>query len=265
MTTARTTLIALCLLLLAACAGLPARDSDVDAVLAASGFDDQMAWLQKPLRPETASGVLALLPDDWVAVVNATVAQTVKTDVIRADLRQELKRSLSASELQRVRKFYEGPTGRRVAALESGKLDSRLEDAGNASDAATLDALAEATGTGKAVSRLAEHALGDAVDIALRTGCFGSTRLPLAGLLGGMVKKAQLAALRGAVNERVRERYAALTPAEQADYLAFAQGSEGRKFFAARSTLMLARAEEAGKALGTQLTPRIDALCRESP
>lgn len=258
----RTALPALLALLLAACASLPARDSDVDAALTASGFDDQMAWLQQPLRPDITKGPLALMPDDWVDVVNATVAQTIQTETIRASLKDELKKNMDAGDLQRVRAFYESPTGRRVAALESGKLDSRL-DSSSAADTATLDALAEATGTGKAVSRLAEHALGDAVDIALRTGCFGSTRLPLAGLLSGVVKKAQLLTLRTAVNERIRERYAALTPAEQSDYLAFAQGTPGRKFFDSRTALLLAKAEEAGKALGAQLTPRIDALCQE--
>ncbi|MDF2445651.1 MAG: hypothetical protein K0S46_887 [Moraxellaceae bacterium] len=252
----------LALLLLTACASLPGRDSDIDALLTASGLDAQLAWLQQPLQPDSDSGVLSLLPDEWVSVVNGTVADIVKADVIRSSLRDEIRRNLSARELAEVQKFYESPTGRQVAALESGRLDARLDETRDG-DTATLDALADATGVSKAVSQLAENALGDAVDIALKNGCFGLDKTPLASLLGGVMKKAQLRALRAAVNERIRVRYAALSPDDQSRYLAFARSRAGNRFFASRTGVMTGAAQQAGTALGAQLTPQISKICNE--
>lgn len=258
----RTAPLACLLLLLSACATMPGRESDIDALLDASGLNAQLAWLQQPLRPDQDAGVLSLLPDEWVAAVNGTVADLVKTDDIRASLRDEIRRNLSAKELADVQRFFASPTGRQVAALESGRLDNGLKDAGTG-DAPDLDTLAEATGVSKAVSRLAENALGDAVDIALRNGCFGLEKTPLASLLGGVMKKAQLRALRAAVNERVRDRYAALRPEDRGNYLAFAQSRAGRRFFQSRTSVMTSAAEKAGTALGAELTPQIRRICHE--
>lgn len=251
------------ILSLASCASLPGRESDIDALLTASGLDAQLAWLQQPLQTDSDSGVLSLLPDEWVSVVNGTVADMVKADVIRGSLREEIRKNLSARELAEVQKFYDSATGRQVAALESGRLDGRLQEAATGDDTATLDALANATGVSKAVSRLAENALGDAVDIALKNGCFGLDKTPLASLLGGVMKKAQLRALRLAVNDRIRDRYAALAPEDQSRYLAFAQSRAGQKFFASRTNVMTDAAQQAGTALGTQLTPEISKICNK--
>lgn len=258
----RTASLACLFLLLSACATMPGRESDIDALLDASGLNAQLAWLQQPLRPDEDAGVLSLLPDEWVTAVNGTVADLVKADDIRASLRNEIRRNLSAKELADVQRFFASPSGRQVAALESGRLDSRLRDAA-AGDTADLDTLAEATGVSKAVSRLAENALGDAVDIALRNGCFGLDKTPLASLLGGVMKKAQLRALRAAVNDQVRDRYAALAAEDRANYLAFAQSRAGRRFFQSRTAVMTGAADKAGAALGAQLTPQISKICRE--
>jgi hypothetical protein len=255
-------LIALLLpVLLTACAALPGRYADADAVLTASGLDAQLAWLRQPLEPERSTGPLALIPDDWIRVVNSTVAETLNPGDIRDNLRERIKKDLSGRELAEVQRFYESGTGRQVVALESGKLDRQLQEP-EVAESATLDALASTTGISRAVSLLAEHALGDAVDIALKQGCLGHEKTPFASLVGGVMKKAQLSALRNAVNERMRQRYAALSSAEQRDFLDFAQSRAGRKFFSARTAVMSDAAQRAGTALGTVLTPRISAVCK---
>lgn len=249
--------------LLSACHTLPGRESDVDAVLTASGLDAQLAWLQQPLETDSTSGPLALVPDDWIQLINSTVADTLQPKSIRDKLRDALKSRLSSRDLLAVQDFYRSPTGRRVVELESGKLDRNLDAAANGNPA-TLDALTNATGIGKAVSRLAEHGLSDTMDIALRNGCFGQGKLPLSGLLGGVVKKAQMLALRNAVNERLRQRYAALSADEQSTYLNFAQSEVGQKFFNVRSDILNNAAERVGDALNTQLAPRMNEICKAS-
>lgn len=259
----RTTFPALALTLtLAACSSLPAGDSDIDALLAISGLQAQMDWLRQPLQPDQAKGPMALVPDEWITLVNSAVAETLKPADLRESLRDALKANLSARELAEVRRFYESDTGRQVVATESGRLDRRLAPTG--SDDPTLDALAETTGVGKAVSLLAQNALGDAVDIALKNGCLGHERTPFASLVGGVMKKAQLLALRHAVNTRVRERYAALNTDEQNAYLKFARSNAGQKFFAARTRVMTDAAQRTGAALGAQLTPHISEVCKSS-
>lgn len=250
-------LLLIATLFLAACAGLPARDGDIDATLAASGIDAQLAWLEQPLRPDQMSGTLALLPDDWVAAINAAVAAELRPAGVRADLRAALGRELNARELGEVRRFYESPAGRAVVAVEAGR--GGTAPAGG--DEARLAALAEATGLGKAVSRLAEKGLGDAFDIALRTNCLGQGETRFAGLVGGVIRKAQLRALRRLVDDQVQGRYAALTPDEQAGYLAFAQSGAGTKFFRVRATVLANAADRAGNSLGQALTPRFEAFC----
>lgn len=246
-------------LLLAACAGLPGRSSDVEAVLAASGVDAQLAWLSQPLQSEKLKGPLALVPDDWISTINAAVAGELQPAEIRGALREALQRELSARELGEVQRFYETPVGLAVVAVESGAGGDR---AAASADPATVEALASATGLGQAVSRLAEKGLGDAFDIALKTDCLGQGKTPFAGLVGGVLKKAQLRALRAMVNDQVSRRYAALTPAQQADYLAFTQSGAGRKFFRVRGEIVGNAADRAGTALGAALTPRFNALCK---
>jgi uncharacterized protein YdbL (DUF1318 family) len=244
---------------LAACQSLPGGGSDVAAVLAASGLDAQLAWLRQPLQEDRTKGPLALIPDEWVKVVNSTVADVLRPGDIRNTLATEIGKNLSGRELAEVQRFYESGIGRKVVAVEGGKLTG---GSGNSSSA-TLEALASATGLGKAVSLLAENALGDAVDIALKTGCLGE-QPGYARLLGGVMKKAQLLALRNAVNEAVSTRYASLTPQEQSLYLDFARSRAGQKFFATRTATLTGFAEQAGTALGAQLTPRISEVCKAS-
>jgi uncharacterized protein YdbL (DUF1318 family) len=246
---------------LSACKSMPGSESDINAVLAASGLESQLAWLRQPLQEDRTSGPLALIPDDWIRVVNATVAETVKPGDIRGALYDEMKKSLSGSELAQVRRFYESDVGRKVVAVEGGRLQGRTGSA--ALNDATLDALASATGLGKAVSLLAENALGDAVDIALKTGCLGE-QPGYAKLLGGVMKKAQLLALRNAVNDSIRERYASLSSQEQSMYLDFARSGAGQKFFSTRTTVLNDFAQKAGNMLGAQLTPRINEVCKPS-
>jgi uncharacterized protein YdbL (DUF1318 family) len=248
---------------LAACQSLPGGGSDVAAVLAASGLDAQLAWLRQPLQEDRTKGPLALIPDEWVKVVNSTVADVLRPGDIRNTLATEIGKNLSGRELAEVQRFYESGIGRKVVAVEGGKLTGGGGSGNSSSDSATLEALASATGLGKAVSLLAENALGDAVDIALKTGCLGE-QPGYARLLGGVMKKAQLLALRNAVNEAVSTRYASLTPQEQSLYLDFARSRAGQKFFATRTATLTGFAEQAGTALGAQLTPRISEVCKAS-
>lgn len=246
-------------LVLGACASLPGQKADIDAVMTASGLDAQISMLDTPLHTEKMSGPLAMIPDEWITLVNSTIAENVKPEQIRTELRTALGKNLSGAELNSVQKFYESDTGKHVVAIESGKTTA---GSGSSSDRATLDALANATGYGKAVSQLAQHGLNDAVDVAVKNGCFGLDQLPFAGMLVGVVKKAQLAALRENVNALVRERYTRLSADEQAAYLAFAQSSAGQKFFAARGSVMQDTAQRTGDALNGQLGQRVMQVCK---
>lgn len=248
------------LLTLPACASLPPRDADVDALLGASGLDAQLAWLEQPLPAGKLEGPLSLLPDDWIAIVNSTVAERVRPVEIRRELRERLQQDLSAGELAEVQRFFESDTGRAVVAVESGspQAGGKLIDQDN--DPALL-ALANATGLGQAVGKLAEASLGEAVDIVLRSNCLGQGKTPFAGVVGSFLKKAQLKALRLRVNDDVQSRYASLSAPQRERYLDFTRSSAGQKFFRARAEVVGNSAERAGNALGSALAPRIDALC----
>lgn len=250
-------------LALGACASLPGQKADIDAVMTASGLDAQISMLDTPLRADKMDGPLAMIPDEWISMVNSTIADNVKPEQIRTSLRSALEKNLSGAELNSVQKFYESDTGKHIVALESGKDDTRSRRAlSSSSDRATLDALANATGYGKAVSQLAQHGLNDAVDVAVKNGCFGLDQVPFASMLVGVVKKAQLAALRENVNALVRERYSRLSADEQASYLAFAQSSAGQKFFSARGQVMQDTAQRTGDALNSQLGQRVTQICK---
>lgn len=246
---------------LGGCAALPPGDADVDALLRASGIDAQLAWLEQPLPAGKLDGPLSLLPDDWISVINSTVADQVQPADIRHELRDRLRRDLSPRELAEVRRFFDSPTGRTVVAVESGSPPPPVGRSAGVDDA-MLDALANASGLGQAVSRLAEAGLGDAVDIVMRSNCLGQGKVPFAGFVGGVLKKAQLKALRLRVNDEVRGRYAALPSGDRERYLAFTQSGAGRKFLHARAEVVGNAATRAGNALGKALTPRVNELCR---
>lgn len=244
-------------LLLAACTSLQKNSGDVDAVIQASGLNSQLKRLETPLPVDRMEGPLALIPDEWIALVNSTIADNLKPEQIRSNLKSQLQQNLSGIELHAVQAFYESPTGQRVVSAESGKTTGNRSAPGNA----TLDALADATGAGQAASLLAQHGLNDAIDVAVKNGCFGLGDIPMASLLVGVVKKAQLNALRSSVNASVREQYASLSDAEQTDYLAFARSSAGRKFLSARASVMNDAATRAGSALSGQLGVQIKEVC----
>lgn len=248
-------------LALGGCAALPPGDADVDALLRASGIDAQLAWLEQPLPAGKLEGPLSLLPDDWIGIINSTVAERVQPADIRRELADRLQRDLSARELGEVRRFFDSATGRAVVAVESGSPQAAAVPT-VATDEHMLDALANASGVGTAVSRLAETGLGDAVDIVMRSNCLGQGKVPFAGFVGGVLKKAQLKALRLRVNDEIRGRYAALAREDRQRYLDFAQSAAGHKFLRARAEVVGAAADRAGTALGSALTPRVDALCK---
>ena len=245
---------------IAGCSSLPPRESDIDAVLAASGTDAELAMLAHPLPHDRLKGALSLVPEDWVTAINATVEDNLKPAEWRAQMKTGLQKEMTGRELADVQHFYESPTGRAVVTSESGRGNAA---AVGGNDAATLEALANATGLGKAASKLAEKGLGDAFDIALRTNCFGQGETHFAGLVGAVLKKAQLNAVRRAVGDQVQQRYASLTPAQREDYLAFTQTSAGQKFLRVRADTLSSAADKAGTALGTELTPRFKAFCHE--
>lgn len=248
-------------LALGGCSTLRPGDADVDALLRASGIDAQLAWLEQPLPAGKLEGPLSLLPDDWIAIINSAVAEQVQPADIRRELADRLRQDLSARDLAEVRNFFDSPTGRAVVAVESGSPQATAGRARTGDDA-MLDALANASGVGTAVARLAETSLGDAVDIVLRSNCLGQGKVPFAGLVGGVLKKAQLKALRLRVNDEIRGRYAALSRDDRERYLAFTQSGAGQKFLKSRAEVVGGAATRAGTALGSALTPRVDALCR---
>lgn len=249
-------------LTLAACNSMPGKQADIDAVMTASGLDAQIALLNKPLATEKMDGPLAMIPDEWISMVNNSIAESVKPEDIRKQLRSALQKNLSAPELNAVQAFYESETGKRVVALEGGKTDNSNSIKIITNDRGTLEALANATGYGKAVSQLAQHGLNDAVDVAVKNGCFGLDQFPFASMLVGVIKKNQLAALRASVNSMVSQRYAQLSAEEQAAYLNFAQSGPGQKFFTARGTVMQDTAQRAGAALSGQLGEEVKKICK---
>lgn len=246
---------------LTACNSMPGKETDIDAVMTASGLEAQIALLNKPLATEKMDGPLAMIPDEWISLVNNTIAESVKPEEIRKQLRGELQKNLSGPELNAVQAFYESDTGKRVVAAESGKkADSSMQIISN--ERSTLEALANATGYGKAVSQLAQHGLNDAVDVAVKNGCFGLDQFPFASMLAGVIKKNQLAALREGVNSLVRQRYALLSSEDQAAYLEFARSTPGQKFLNARSHVMQDSAQRAGTAISGQLGEEVKKICK---
>lgn len=245
-------------LVVGACSTLPGRDGTADAVLAASGLAAQLDRLREPLPPGKTDGPTGLVPDELLVLVNTTIADTLVPERIRNELKATLEKELTPRELGSVLAFYESATGARVVALESGGA-SGLRN--SALDKARLDELAAATGAGRAVAQLAERGLNDAVDVALKNGCFGADRIPMANLLGGVLKKAQLAALRDSVSRRVREQYASLSTQEVEDYIAFTRSGAGRKFLDARTRVLGDAAGRTGDALKGRLTEAVTAYC----
>lgn len=247
-------------LFMAACSTLPGRQGNVDAVLAASGLDAQLTRLQQPLPPGKTSGPTMLIPDEWLTIVNTTIADSLKPDDIRKELRGTLLKDLSSRELAAVQSFYESDAGKNVVALEGGKM-SALGTTRIADD--TLDELARTTGAGKAVSMLAERGLSEAVDIALKHRCFGLDKVPFAGLLGGVMKKSQLGILRDNVNRSMRDRYASLSESDAEAYLAFARSTAGSKFFNARTSVLTTYAGRAGDSLSSKLADAVGSVCNK--
>lgn len=247
-------------LLMTACSTMPGREGNVDAVLAASGLEAQLTRLQQPLPVGQTKGPTMLIPDEWLAVVNTTVAEALKPEAMRQDLRSALLKDLSSRELAAVQNFYESEAGKAVVALESGKGaalgTNRLSDA-------MLDDIARTTGAGKAVSLLAERALTEAVDVAFKHQCFGLEKVPFAGLLGGVMKKSQLGMLRDSVNTNLRSRYAGLSENDAEAYLAFARTAAGSKFFNARTSVLTGYAGRAGDSLSIKLTDAVSAVCHK--
>ncbi|MFN3587128.1 MAG: hypothetical protein ACK4UT_06465, partial [Moraxellaceae bacterium] len=238
-------------LVVGACSTLPGRDGTADAVLAASGLSVQLDRLREPLPPGKTDGPTGLVPDELLVLVNTAIADNLQPERIRTELKAALEKELTARELGSVQAFYESATGMRVVALETGRATGPRN---SALDTARLDELAAATGAGRAVAQLAERGLNDAVDVALKNGCFGADRIPMANLLGGVLKKAQLAALRDSVSRRVREQYASLSTQEVEDYIAFTRSGAGRKFLDARTRVLGNAAGRTGDALKGRLT-----------
>lgn len=251
--------------LLQACATLPGQRPDADAMLKASGLDAQLELLKQPLKTGKMEGTLAMIPDEWISLVNTTIADTLKPEQIRSELKATLEKNLSAQEISAVQKFYESDSGRHIVAMESGHPE---KTAGNPSqkqnNRATLDVLADATGAGKAISILAEHGLNDAIDIAVKNNCFGLDKVPFASLFIGAIKKSQLNALKQSVNASIRTQYAGLSTDDQSAYLEFAQSTPGQKFFNARTSIMSNAAEKTGDALNSQLGQAISQICNSS-
>jgi hypothetical protein len=245
---------------MSACNTLPHQEGNVDAVLAASGLEAQLTRLQQPLPVGKTKGPAMLIPDEWLIVVNTAVAETLKPEAMRADLRSALLKDLSSRELATTQAFFTSEVGKKIVELESGQ--SAASGASQLSET-TLNDIAQTTGIGRATSLLAERALTEAVDIAFKHQCFGLDKVPFAGLLGGVMKKTQLSMLRDSVNTRLHSRYASLSESEADRYLDFARSSAGKKFFNARTAVLTDYAGRAGDSLQSTLTEAVSAVCHK--
>jgi hypothetical protein len=245
-------------LLISACSSLPSHSGNVDAVLQASGLDSQLQRLATPLPiDDKLEGPLSIIPDDFIALINTTISDNLKPDQIRDELKSSLQQNLKSGELADVQKFYESAIGKRVIEVESQKTTA----SSGLNDSATLKALADASGAGSAASALAQAGLNDALDMAVKNGCFNLDKIPMAGFVVGAAKKAQLKVLRSSVNDAVRQQYAALSPAEQAGYLAFIQSKAGQKFLSTRTTVMNNAATRVGASLKDPLYQQVKGMC----
>lgn len=242
---------------LAACSSAPVGGGNADAVIQASGISSLLSRLEKPLPVEKMEGPLALIPDEWVALVNSTIADNLKPDAIRLDLQNRLQATMTAKELATVQRFYESSVGQHVIRIESGKESNDRMIVGNE----TLDSLVSASGIGKAASSLAQYGLNDAIDVAVKNGCFGISEIPMAKVVVSVVKKGQLSALRSTVNTSIRQQYAALTESERMEYLVFAQSTAGKKFLNARAEALDSAAVRVGGALSGQLGEQVKSVC----
>lgn len=242
---------------LAACSTTPANNTQAETAIQASGISSLLTRLEQPLPVEKMEGPLALIPDEWVALVNSTIAENLKPNAIRQDLQNRLLATMSAKELAIVQRFYESNVGQRVVRIESGKESNNRIAVSNE----TLDSLVTASGVGKAASSLAQYGLNDAIDVAVKNGCFGINEIPMAKVVVGVVKKAQINALRSTVNTGIRQQYAALTESERMEYLVFAQSTAGRKFLNARAEALDAAAVRVGGALSGQLGEQVKSVC----
>ncbi len=246
--------------LLSACAGLPGnKTADIDALLLASGVDGQLKTLEQPLDPDSLEGPMALVPNELISAINSTVSASLKPDDIRAGLKTALNRNMKADELRAARRFFESKTGQQVVAAEGGKLNrNSFISAAQEEQLRTLDS---ATGASQVVSRLAEQSFGSAVDALTKNSCLGIKDIPFSGLLGGVVKKSQMAVVRQSVRSMMNSRYGALSSEELNAYLKFAQSPAGQNYFKSRNEAFSEAASKAGDDVAKLLAQELNKGC----
>lgn len=260
MKTFRLVSLALFALLLTACAGMQgSKDANIESLIKAAGIDAQLAQLQQPLDPKATQGAGALIPDEIIGAINATVSDSLKPEQIRSDLKTALARNMSQAELRSALNFYESGPGQNVVAADKGTLSNRRSL--SADEDARLSELDRATGTSQAVSQLAEQGMSSAIGALTSSNCLGLSKAPMGGLLGGFFKKSQMAVVRQSVRSSLNARYSALSASDLDAYLRFAQSEAGQHFFGARNEVFSKAAGNAGKSIADMLVQQLAKSC----
>lgn len=247
-------------LLLAACASQPVnKDAEIDALLQSAGIAAQLSALQKPLDTQSLTGN-GHVPAELGQAVNGAIGDTLNPSAIRADIKNRISSGMSDSDIQTALAFYQSPAGQHVAAVESG--GNGGGDAGAASS--ELGDIDSATGTSAVISGLAEQSIGTALDLAASGKCKSLGNLPLGGVLGGLIKRAAMSAVRDNVRKAIEHRYQTLGPDDIAAYLQFARSAPGQHFFAARNQAYGAAIASAGQVLAAAIGIQLEQTCYRS-
>jgi hypothetical protein len=246
-------------LLLGACAGLPQQKSGgIDALIKAAGIDNELASLEKPIPDSSVEAPNMMLPDDVIRAVNQAVASTIKPDAIRADIRSNLDKNMTAQQIAEALAFYQSPDGLQVVAVEAGQPGNNTADI----DPHKLADLDTATGSSDIISNLAAQSVSPPLDYATANGCFGLDKNRFAGFLAGVVKKAVVNAVHEGVHERLSRNYKTLPPATIDAYLQFAQSATGQQFFNARNQAINNGLIAANAALSAALIEAVSQNCK---
>ncbi len=249
---------------ISACHNLSPQDNQLSRVLQISGFNQQVDYLANPLPENSKDNLIARIPLPWIKAINEQISKTLKPDQLKLDFKKQLQKNLSPEDIIILDKFYQSAEGMAVTQLEGQLLNKLLmgEAVGDEpEDNAQLDAMANANGTAKMITNLAESALSDGVDLALEKGCFGLDKYPVASFFGGLIKKIQLSALRNKINLNIYQHYAKLPQTTQQSYIQFLESSTGKKFLQTKSDVFTNKAVNIGNALSPMIKNVVIELC----
>lgn len=247
--------------LLGACANLPVnRDADVEMLIRASGINAQLTALSQPLNPDAVNGAGGMIPNDVINAINSAVAGAIDPDQVRSNVKTSFTKNLSDAQLRDALSFFNSATGQHVVAAETSA--ANIGNYAGSAQPGQLDALDDATGVSRIFGKLAEQSTSSAIDVLISSNCLGTNNIPFAGMMAGVIKKAQINAVRRSVRQVMNQRYAALTPDEVSSYLSFAQSSAGQQFFQSRNQAFMEATSTASGQISTILTAQIAKTCK---